>query len=210
MNHKMNFFKIIKKDNPFNFILSLNIIKKMEQLTEYTKGISKVWTDIGKTLISAGFITGIILGIVGLVILIFIAVKYYNEHRISTWPIYHNIATISDSYMETATGSVTYSMFITSTSIYELYYRTRVSFVYEIGGKKYVGHQLSYFEPWNTNPMYAKNEIKQYKPGTKVNIRINPNNPAEAYIDNKPYANYKLLAIGLFLCIISLYVVYKS
>ena len=58
--------------------------------------------------------------------------------------------------------------------------------------------------------MIAKDELDQYKPGNTVDIIVNPKNYAEAYIINKPYRTYQILAIGLALMLIGAYIFYKS
>lgn len=182
----------------------------MNKYDELTKNFDQFKSGLANTLLSAGYITGIIVGVIGLVILIIQLNYFYKIRQINRWPVYKDAGTIRDSYLEIASGGTTYSIFVVSSSSYTLYYRTRVAFTYEVNGKKYVSRQLSYYESWNSNPMYAKIESDIYVRGRKVNIRINPKNPSEAYITNKPYNQYLLTLIGIILTAIGLYVIYKS
>ena len=174
-----------------------------------SKSVDQFKDEITNTLLSAGYISGIILGIIGFTILLIQYGYYHKIRQINQWPVLTKGGTIKDSYMEISSGSTGYSIFVMSTSSYYLYYRTRVSFSYEINGKKYTSKQLSYYEPWSNNPMYAKLETDYYVPGRKVDIRVNPQNPSEAYIINQPYHQYAQLLIGIILTLIGVYVIYK-
>ena len=180
----------------------------MESTTKITTSLGKIKTDIKDILLSAGFNTGIALWILGIIL---VAIEIYFFHRIdsvTSWPVTQNGGTITDSYMEETTNSKTYSTLVVSRTYYDLAYRTRVSFSYTVNGKLYNSTKLSYYEPWNDNPIEAKDELDFYQKGTKVNIRINPKNPAEAYILNRPYDNYNTLIVGTILILIGLYVLF--
>lgn len=181
----------------------------MDEYTKITSSISKIESDLTNDLLSAGYITGLIVGIIGFVILLIEINTYYKIHSINKWPIIKNGGTIRDSYMESSSGSTTYSIFVISKSFYNLSYRTRASFTYKINDKIYISNKISYYEPWETNPMYAKIETDLLKKDSKVDIRVNPHNPNEAYIYNKPYDIYITLLIGIILSLIGVYVIYK-
>lgn len=180
----------------------------MEEIEKITQSISGFKTGLYKALSSAGYLIGIILGIIGLVIIIIELDTFYSVQQIESWPIIKDGGTIIESYFENTTDYYGYSIFVVSQTFYGQYYRNRLAFSYEIDGKKYIGTQYSYYEPWHRNPMVAKIQNKNFKPGTKVDIRINPNNPGEAYIANKPYNNYVKLTAGIILAVIGIYTIY--
>ncbi|XWV25620.1 putative ORFan [Tupanvirus deep ocean] len=182
----------------------------MDQYTKLSAGVSKLQSDLLKDILSFGFMVGVIIGIIGFALLLIELGTLYKIYTIDKWPVIKNGAIIRDSYMENTSGSTTYSIFVVSEAYYNLYYRTRASFVYKINGKTYVGNKISFNEPWEANPMIAKIESDVLVKGAKVDIRVNPYDPSEAYIYNKSYRNYGLLFVGLVLSFIGIYVIIKS
>lgn len=182
----------------------------MERTGDVKKNISKLKTDLTKDLLSAGYIIGLIAGIIGFIILINELHTIYKINRIKSWPITKQGGTIRDSYMESASTSTNYSIFVISRSQSHITYRTRASFEYTVNGRTYVSDKVSYYEAWNTNPVVAKVQTDLLARGNKVDIRINPKNPAEAYIYNESFDSYGRLLFGIILTIIGIYVVVKS
>lgn len=182
----------------------------MDTISQFGQRFNKTLSDVGKAFVSAGYITGFIIAIIGIILLIGEFIKAVKMARINNWPVITNGGVIKDSYMETSSGNISYSIFFISSSYYEPYYRTRVSFVYQVNGQAYMSNKLSYYEPWQSNPMLSKVESDIYQPGKRVDIRINPKNPTEAYIMNKFYLNYYNLIVGLVFAIMGIYIVYKS
>lgn len=181
----------------------------MDEYTKISNSFSKLKDDLTGDLLSAGYLTGIILGIIGFVILIKEVGTFYKINQISKWPIVEKGALVIDSYMENISSSRTYSILVMSQTDYSINYRNRVSFIYKVKSQFYIGSQLSYNEPWDPNPVHSRLENTTYKKGSKVDVRINPNNPSEAYILNKPYVNYLPAVIGLLLSIIGIYSIIK-
>ncbi|XWV26958.1 hypothetical protein QJ857_gp0091 [Tupanvirus soda lake] len=182
----------------------------MDQYTKITEGVSKLQSDLLKDILSFGYIVGVIFGIIGFSLLLIELGTLYKIYTISNWPVIKNGAIIRDSYMENTSGSTTYSIFLVAEAYYKLYYRTRASFAYKINGKTYVGDKISFNEPWDSNPITAKIESDILVKGAIVDIRVNPYDPSEAYIYNKPYNGYGRLLIGLVLSLIGVYVILKS
>lgn len=182
----------------------------MDTVGQIGERLNTTLSNVGKAFASAGYIVGIIITIIGLILLVGEFIKSVKVATINHWPIIKNGGIIKDTYLETSSGYISYSIFFVSSSYYEPYYRTRVSFMYQNNGQTYTSNKLSYYEPWQTNPMYAKVQSDIYKPGNRVDIRINPRNSSEAYIENKFFLNYYNLFIGLLLSIIGLYIAYKS
>ena len=182
----------------------------MENITGISKDVKSFSRKLAEAFVSAGRVIGIIFIILGLIIVVYQLYMFYRIFEISRWPIIKGGGKIIDSYMESSNNNVTYSVLVASSTFYELFYRTRVSFEYEIDGQKYNSIKLSYYEPWNNNPMLAKNELDQYRPGETVDIIVNPKNYATAYIINKPYRTYQILAIGVIFIILGAYIFYKT
>lgn len=174
-----------------------------------TESVSKLKTDLKNDLLSAGYITGIILGIIGFVLLILEVGTFYKIHEISKWPITKNGGIINDSYMETSSGSTTYSIVLISQSRGSLSYRTRASFNYVVNGKTYTSNKISYYEPWNSNPIEAKVQNDDLTKGNLVNVRINPGDPTEAYIYNFSYTLGMRFIISLILSVVGIYFIFK-
>jgi hypothetical protein len=182
----------------------------MNEITKIDDSVNKVESNLTNALLSAGYIGGIFLGIIGFVLVIIELSMFYKVHEINGWPKLKNAGTIRDSYLENTTDETTYSAFFASEAFSDLYYRNRTSFFYQINGKNYLSTKYSYYEPWENNPMPAKIENDKYKPGVKTDIIVNPKDLSEAYIVNKPYVTYTKLALGIVLSCIGLYVLYKN
>lgn len=182
----------------------------MDNITGISKDVKSFSNKLSDALLSAGRVIGLILAIIGFAIIIYQLSIFYKIRRINSWPILPQAGTVTDRFMENTNNNVTYSALVASSTFYELYYRTRVSFEYELGGKKYNSIKLSYYEPWNNNPIIAKDEMDTYKIGDKVDIRVNPKNYNEAYILNKPYESYTSLILGIILAAIGVYIFYKT
>ena len=181
----------------------------MEPYDKLSTSLGKLQSDVKTDLLSAGYFTGFIIGVIGLILLL-IELNMINKIRqINTWPIIKNGGTIRDSYMENSSSNTNYSILVVSESYYSLIYRTRASFIYQINGKKNISNKISYYEPWESNPMIAKIENDTLKKGSTVNIRVNPKNVSEAYIYNKPYNRYVRLAIASILTLIGIYALVK-
>jgi hypothetical protein len=150
------------------------------------------------------------LAVIGITLIVMEAGVYWKIHEINRWPIVKDGGTVIDSYLETTYDYQTYSVFFVSEAYTTYYYRTRVAFRYQYGGKTYTSMTYSYYEPWDTNPMYARVEADRFTPGRKVNVRVNPSNPSEAYILNKPYNEYSVLLIGIFFAVIGIYTAYYN
>jgi hypothetical protein len=155
---------------------------------------------------SIGGIVVIFLGIIGLVYMITELYTVYKIHQIATWPIIHEGGQIVNVVAETSTETNTYSLILLGRSQTQYFYRTRASFVYRVGNTNYISNRISYDESWSDNPAIPDLEKSILKPGAKVDIRINPKNPNEAYIFNKPYQSYGTLFVSIALTVVgSLY-----
>ena len=181
----------------------------MDQYQDISGKITKLQSDLTKDLLAFGYVVGIILAIIGLTMLMIEISTIRKINQIKRWPILRRAGTIRDSYMETITGATTYSIVIVSEAYYNLNYRTSASFTYRINGKTYISNKISYYEPWQNNPIIAKVENDILTKGSTVDIRVNPNDPSEAYIFNKPYDSYFKLILAIILSVIGLYFVYK-
>lgn len=182
----------------------------MDPYDKISSSINKIQSDVKTDLLSAGYVVGIIIGIVGFIMLISQLLTIYKIRQIKKWPIKKKAGTIIDSYMENSSSNTTYSILIVSQGYYKLIYRTRASFTYNINGKTYISNSISYYEPWESNPIIAKTENLKLKQGQFVDIKVNPKNPSEAYIYNKPYDNYAKILFSAILVLIGLYIIFKT
>lgn len=181
----------------------------MENYTKVTHGLSKLQSDIINDLISIGYLAGLIIGIFGFVLFLIELGVIYKIRSIDRWPVYPKSAVIYDSYMQNTYNTTTYSIVVMSTALNNVYYRTRASFIYKVNGQTYIGNRMSYNEPWESNPIIAKSENDLLSRGAKVDIMINPNDPQEAYIYNKPYDSHWKLLVGFILTLIGIYIILK-
>ena len=177
----------------------------MDQYNKISEGLSKIQSDVTKDLISVGYIVGIIIGVIGFVFLVTDIITLAKIRQIKNWAIIKNGATIIDSYMENTSSSTTYSILVISETHSNLLYRTRASFAYKIDNKSYLSNKVSYYEPWESNPAIAKVETDKLKKGNKVDVRVNPKNPSEAYIYNKTYNKYMRIMFCILLILIGIY-----
>lgn len=182
----------------------------MDKITELQQNITSFGQKITDVFISAGYITGLFLGIAGLVLVIIESAKFYKIGQISNWSVKEKSATIVDSYFETYNATDNMNFVLYNGSNTYNYYRTRLLFKYVIGSKDYLGTRYSYYEPWSDNPIVAKSIGDSFKIGSKVNLYVNPSDPSEAYIANHPYDNFNRLIIGFVLLIIGIYTLRSS
>lgn len=178
---------------------------------EYQKAsqaLVKLKSDIGDNLKSLGFFIGIIILIVGFILLCTELYTIYKIHAINSWPIIPDAGTIVDSYMENSSMSTSYNVIVTSSTQYTPFYRTTAAFIYRVADNFYLGERSSFNEPWQANAVVSKIENNLLQTGRKVSLRINPKNPSEAYIFNKPYDRYYRFAFALFLFLIGLYIIF--
>lgn len=183
-----------------------NIQKEYEKAI---KGLEKIKKDISEDLKSLGFFIGIIILIIGFIFLTIELYMIYKIHVINSWPIIPNAGVIVDSYMETSSISSAYNIVVASSTQYVPYYRTGAAFVYRVGNNTYFADKVSYYEPWESNAIISRIENDLFQPGRSVNLRINPRDPSEAYILNKPYDRYYRFAFSLGLFLVGLYIVFS-
>lgn len=182
----------------------------MDKITELQQKVASFGKRIADVFISAGYITGLILGIIGLILVLIELNKFYKISQINNWPVLKSGATIIDNHFETYNTSDNLNLVIYNNSSSYNYYRTRFLFKYKINGDDYVGTRYSYYEPWTDNPVIAKSIEQSFKIGSKVNVVINPTKPSEAYIFNHPYDNFNRLVIGFALVIVGFYTLQRA
>jgi len=62
-------------------------------------------------------------------------------------------------------------------------YRADIQYVYQVGGKDYIGKRLFFGEPgWRNAPGQARVHVARYAPGTRVRVYYDPARPAEAVL----------------------------
>lgn len=176
-----------------------------DQIRNFSHKFSNFQYDI----LSTKIVIGIILIIIGLVILIIELHKIYKIREINNWPKLET-GTIVDNYLESSSQAIFFSIIFAANTRNIVNYRNRVAFTYEVAGIKYLGYKNSYFESWDTNPMLAKLEDNLYKPNQKVSVYVNPKNPMEAYLTNKAYNNYTVLAFSIAIFLIGSYILYRG
>lgn len=181
----------------------------MDSYSRVSSGLTKLQHDIINDLISVSYVTGLILGIVGFVILLIEIGTMIKIRSIERWPVKKGGAIIYDSITETKTDANTFSLLVVSTSATTTSYRTRASFIYRVDDLFYLSTKLSYIEPWSNNPVISKSENDLIKPGTVVDVRINPNNPKEAFVYNHSYHPHWKLLIGAAFTLLGVYLIYK-
>lgn len=189
--------------------LFFSIIYYMEPYNKLSESLGKIQSDLTKDLLSAGYLTGIIIMIIGLIFLVSELVTVIKIMRIGQWPTIKDGGTILDSYLETTQYSTNYSILVVSENYSSTLYRTRAAFSYKLNGNSYVSNNISFYEPWQSNPVIAKLENDKFKPGTTVDIKVNPRNNSEAYVTNYAYDKYSRIAIFLAITLIGLYIVIK-
>lgn len=177
----------------------------MNEYEEINQDVKNVKTNLTKTIISAGLLIIIIIGTIGIILIIIELYKINKINLIKKWPIIKDGGTVIDYSLETARSSYSYSVILYSSSYDVVVYRNRIAFSYKIDGQEYISHKISYYEPWFSNPIQAKIENKVLEKGNKVDIRVNPRNPHEAYVYNKPYNSYSRLIVGIVFIIIGIY-----
>jgi hypothetical protein len=181
----------------------------MDPYAKLTSSLSKIQSDFTTDLLSAGYVLGIIIGIIGLALLISGLATIIKIYRINKWPVTKNAATVRDSFMETSSSNVSYSILIVSQSHSNTMYRTRGSFTYQVNNQTYISNKISYYEPWQSNPIIPKIENGLLKKGELIDLRINPKNPTEAYIFNNPYDKPTRIFISILLILLGSYVIIK-
>ena len=182
----------------------------MSELEKLTASVKKVKNGAIQLLLSAGYVTGVVLLVIGLTLMIIEMGEFYKVYTIKKWPIIKGAGTIVDSYLESKNESGSYINIILANYTPVTFYRPRFSFTYRINDADYISYQYSYHEPWEVNPMVPKYDINYFKKGNNVDIIVNPNNPAEAYMVNKPYNSADPIAIGSMIAFVGLLIMTRS
>lgn len=179
----------------------------MEELKKVGDNLRDIKSNFWSLIASAGYITGIILAIIGCVYIFTEIHQIWKVNRIGHWPVIKNAGVILSSNLEDKSGLTNYSAVVISNTVEKNYFRARVAFSYTYNGKTYNSVRVSYLEPWTQNSMVAKLENSFYTVGKVVDVLVNPNDPSEAYLINKPYVDYDNLLIGIILAVIGFYIV---
>ena len=179
-------------------------------LQRLAESIRRVKDGILDLLLSAGFVTGIVLFIIGLVFAIIEIGQFYKVYKIKSWPTFKNAGTIVGSYLETKSEQESYINIVLSNYSAVIYYRARFAFTYTINGVEYISYKYSYHEPWEINPMVPKYDIDFFDVGKSVDIIVNPDNPAEAYLTNKSYNTVDPIAVGSMIMFLGLLIARRS
>uniref|UniRef100_A0A6C0C8D2 DUF3592 domain-containing protein n=1 Tax=viral metagenome TaxID=1070528 RepID=A0A6C0C8D2_9ZZZZ len=182
----------------------------MDEVKKINESIVRIKNDLLKVLLSAGYITGILMMIVGFVMLLSELGMFYKINEINGWEKQKGIGKIVETYIETKSESDGFSGLIWSNSYRMLLYRVRVAFTYTYNGKEYTSYKFSYHEPWYDNPTIPQYESHVLKPGTIVDVWVNPADPDDAYIANKSYTQYDPIAIDIAIILAGAYIVYNS
>jgi len=182
----------------------------MDEVKKISESITRIKNEILGILVSAEYITGLVLIVVGFVLLLVEVGMFYKISAIDGWVKHKGIGRIVETYIETKSESDGYSGIVISNNVRILLYRARIGFVYTLNGKEYVSYKYSYYEPWYDNPLIPQYESHILKPGAIVDVMINPVDPDEAYIANKRYTKYDPIAIDIALILAGAYIIYNS
>lgn len=182
----------------------------MEDVQKINESFIKIRDEILKQLLSAGYVTGIIFIVIGLVLMMTEVLVFYKINVIDDWKVYRNAGKVIETYIETKSEIDGYGGFVLSNYSKILLYRTRIAFSYTINDIDYISYKYSYYEPWHNNPTITEFEQDSLKIGTVVDIIVNPDYPSEAYLTNKRYTHYDPIAIDIAIILIGAYIVYKS
>lgn len=174
----------------------------MDPYNKAISGIKEVQGSVQHAVSSLGVYIIIVLGTIGLIILLVELYSIYKIYQIEKWPIKNEGAAIVNTVIENSTVSNNISLIIASQSYDTKYYRARTSFTYEVDGQIYLSNRLTYNEGWDENPSFVELQKNLLRPGARVDVRINPNDPSEAYLFNFPYTSFNSLSSGLVLSII--------
>jgi len=179
----------------------------LEKLTASIKHLKTGATDL---LLSAGYITGVVLLTIGIILMGIEIGEFYKVSTIKSWPVLKGAGKITDAYLETKHEQHSYLNIVLSNYVPVAFYRAQFSFVYKINDVDYISYKYSYYEPWDVNPMIPRYDISYFKPGSTVDIIVNPNNPNEAYLTNKPYNTADPMAIGAMLTLLGLLITRRT
>lgn len=182
----------------------------MDEVKRINASIIRIKDEMLKVLLSAGYVTGILLMIVGFVMLLTQVGMFYKIKVIDGWKVHKGIGEIIETYIENKSESDGYGGLFLSNYSRVFLYRTRIAFKYTINGNEYVSYKYSYHEPWYDNPTIPQYESHTLKAGTKVDVMINPRDPDEAYIANKSYTQFDPIAIDISILLAGAYIVYNS
>lgn len=172
-----------------------DLIQSDDRIKKIQDVIGNVKKDIGKTISSINSFASIILFIIGIYLFFTELDKFMKINSINKWKKVKG-AKILDHYFETNNATTSYNIILANSSNVKTYYRQRVSFEYTYNNKKYISHKYSYFEPWLENPLEAGYLTTKYKKDAEYDFFINPNNPAESYLENVQYNEYQKIIIG--------------
>jgi len=182
----------------------------MDEVKKLSKSFENVKDSFVQVLSSAGHLTGVILIITGAILIITELATFYKTQQIKKWNKYPGAGKVINTYVEQKSEMDGYGGFIFSNYSSVLLYRTRVAFTYVIDDVTHTSYQYSYFEPWYDNPTIPQDEKDTLPKGKVVDIYINPADPKEAYITNKPYTHLDPIAIGIAVVFSGIYIIKHS
>jgi len=182
----------------------------MEDVQKINESLKRIKDEILKVLLSAGYVTGVVLIIIGFVMMITEISIFYKINAIDNWTRHKGVGKIIATHIETKSEIDGYGGFILSNYTRILLYRTRIAFTYTVNDIEYISYKYSYFEPWHDNPTIAEFENNILQKGVNVDVIINPDDPSEAYITNKKYTHLDPIAIDIAIILAGMYVVHHS
>lgn len=154
---------------------------------------------------TSGIITlvlGLIFGLLGLVFLIINNLNRKKAHKALAWPVASGTVTKTDIKEHT---SVDDEDGITSTT-----YEPVVEYTYQVMGQPYTSRRIAYgASQFDKNT--ARQKVEQYPQGKTLEVRYNPDKPAEAVLETAvaggkvfQVVGFLFLAIGLVCVLVGL------
>ncbi|MBS0292040.1 MAG: DUF3592 domain-containing protein [Proteobacteria bacterium] len=135
-------------------------------------------------------------GGMGLLTLLIVLAGLRQRLRAAQWPVVAGVVTFSGVRSQAVqfSGSQT------------TMYQARVEYRYEVGGQAYTGWKLGLAPAAASDRGAAQAKAARYPEGKAVQVRYNPQEPGQAYVENSSALQWiAMLLAGLALCGVALY-----
>lgn len=156
-------------------------------------------------------IVALILGIVGIVWLIYDIHRNWKINRISSWPKANAYVISSMAEPANAEAGKAYvdPSYLIPTVDSGAQYKPQVVYRYRVGDRDYKSTNVVYSGQSTYDAADTKALLGQITPGSMIDVYYNPNNPSEAYIYNGQ-TSWVGIVISVILILIALYLAYHE
>lgn len=121
-----------------------------------------------------------------------------RSRMVAAWPVARGTVSASEVVRHSSTGASHKGGMVKRVS-----YEAVVRYAYEAAGKKHKGASIG-FEKCEGGKSMAEQCVRRFPKGSEVDVRYNPGDPGEAYLDPRADGSARLLLIGAAILVLGL------